>query len=262
MTAPHVTSEYTHTPVTVEGKTAVVIGGTSGIGRGIARGFAADGADVVATSRTGSKVEDAAEELASLGAETLEVTCDVTDRASIEALIDATEDAFGGIDILVNSGGAVARKGVLEVSDEDWHDVLAVQLDGVYRAIQLFGRRMDGGSIINIASLSAIMAIPDLAAYSAAKGGLDALTRAAAKELAPEIRVNAVRPGFIITPQTGDAYGPGSHRRTRIEERSHLGRMGTPDEIAGAAIYLASDAAGYTTGEVITVDGGFTPSAF
>mgnify|MGYP006280190725 CR=1 FL=1 len=254
--------EYVHTPVTVEGKTAVVIGGTSGIGRGIARGFAADGADVVATSRTASKVEDAAAELRSLGAETVEVTCDVTDRASLDALIDATEEKFDGVDVLVNSGGAVAREGVLAVSDEDWHDVLAVQLDGVYRAIQQFGRRMDDGSIINIASLSAIMAIPNLAAYSAAKGGLDALTRAAAKELAPAIRVNGVRPGFIMTPQTGDAYGPGSHRRKRVEERSHLGRMGTPEEIAGAAIYLASDAAGYTTGEIITVDGGFTPSAF
>lgn len=255
-------SEYTHTPVTVEGKTAVIIGGTSGIGRGIARGFAADGADVVATSRSESKVADAAEELRSLGAETVEITCDVTDRESIAALGEAVFDAFGDVDVLVNSGGAVAREGVLDVTDEQWDDVFAVQLDGVYRATQLFGRRMSTGSVINIASLSAIMGIPDLAAYSAAKGGLDALTRASAKELAPDIRVNAIRPGFIITPQTGDAYGPGSHRRERIEERAPMGRMGTPDELAGAAIYLASDAAGYTTGEIITVDGGFTPSAF
>jgi NAD(P)-dependent dehydrogenase (short-subunit alcohol dehydrogenase family) len=255
--------DYEHTPVSVEGKRAVVIGGTSGIGRAIALGFAADGAEaVVATSRTPERVEAAAEAVRERGAESLETTCDVSDPDSLRALADETVEAFGGVDVLVNSPSAIARKSVLDVSEEEWQDVLDVQLDGVYRAIKVFADRMDNGSIVNIASLSSVLALPDLSAYSAAKGGVESLTRVAAKDLAPDIRVNAIRPGFFITEQTEDAYAEGTDRHREVTRRSMLPRFGDPSELAGAAIYLAGDAASYTTGEVLTVDAGFSSSTF
>jgi NAD(P)-dependent dehydrogenase (short-subunit alcohol dehydrogenase family) len=255
--------EHEHTPVSVEGKRAVVIGGTSGIGRAIALGFAADGAEaVVATSRTPERVEAAAEAVRERGAASLELTCDVSERESLTALADGAVEAFGGVDVLVNSPSSIARESVADVTEAEWQDVLDVQLDGVYRAIRTFAERMETGSIVNIASLASVLALPDLAAYSAAKGGVDSLTRVAAKDLAPEIRVNAIRPGFFITEQTRDAYAEGTDRHRQVTGRSMLPRFGDPAELAGAAIYLASDAASYTTGEVLTVDGGFRSSTF
>lgn len=254
---------YEHAPVSVEGKRAVVIGGTSGIGRAIALGFAADGAEaVVATSRTPERVEDAAAAVRERGAESLELTCDVSDRESLAALADGTVEAFGGVDVLVNSPSAIARESVRDVEEDAWQHVLDVQLDGVYRAIQTFADRIGTGSVVNIGSLASVLALPELSAYSAAKGGIDALTRAAAKDLAPDIRVNAIRPGFFITEQTEDAYAEGTERHREVTRRSMLPRFGDPSELAGAAIYLASDAASYTTGEVLTVDGGFRTSTF
>jgi NAD(P)-dependent dehydrogenase (short-subunit alcohol dehydrogenase family) len=254
---------YEHAPVTVEGKRAVVIGGTSGIGRAIALGFAADGAEaVVATSRTPERVERAAGEVRERGAGSLELTCDVTDTDSLEALADGVVETFGSVDVLVNSPSAIARKAVQDVDEDEWQHVLDVQLDGVYRTIKVFAERMDEGSVINIASMASVLAMPDLSAYTAAKGGTEALTRAAAKDLAPDIRVNAIRPGYFITEQTKEAYAEGTERHRAVTGRSMLPRFGDPSELAGAAIYLASDAASYTTSEVVTVDGGFRTSVF
>lgn len=253
------------TPLTVAGKRCVVVGGTSGFGHAIARGFAADGAEaVVATGRSVDAVAETAAEIEELGATTLERTCDVTDRNSLVGLRDAAVDAFGGVDVVVNSAGAIARASLREVTEDEWDRVLSVQLDGVYRVVQVFADSLadGGGSVVNVSSLSARLANPEQAAYSAAKGGIDSLTRAAATELGPEVRVNAVRPGFFVTPQTADAYDPESRRVRLIEDRSPLGRMGDPDELVGAVVYLASDAAGYTTGEVLTVDGGFSDATF
>lgn len=255
-------AEFEHTPVSVAGKTAVVVGGTSGIGRGIARAFAADGADVVATSRTPERVATTAEELRELGAETVEVTCDVADRESLEALRDATLDELGGVDVLVNSPSALARAGLRDLTEEEWARVIEIQLTGVFRTTQVFAERMERGSVVNIASLSSQTTIRDLVAYSAAKGGVEAFTRTAARELAPDVRVNAIRPGFIETEQTADAYAEDTDRYGRITERAAAGRIGTPADVAGAAIYLASDAASYTTGAMLTVDGGFETGAF
>jgi NAD(P)-dependent dehydrogenase (short-subunit alcohol dehydrogenase family) len=256
-------ADHEHAPVSVEGKRTVVIGGTSGIGRAIALGFAADGAEAVAaTSRTPERVEATAEAVRERGADALELTCDVSDPESLAALADGMEESFGGVDVLVNSPSSIARKSVRDVTEEEWQDVLDVQLDGVYRAIRTFAGRMEGGSVVNIASLASVLALPELSAYSAAKGGVDALTRAAAKDLAPDIRVNAIRPGFFITEQTEDAYAEGTERYRQVTERSMIPRFGDPSELAGAAIYLASDAASYTTGEVLTVDGGFRTSTF
>ncbi|MFH5800696.1 SDR family NAD(P)-dependent oxidoreductase [Haladaptatus sp. CMAA 1911] len=254
------TNEYR--PVTVEGKTAVVIGGTSGIGRAIAIGFAKDGADVVATSRSESRVGDTAETLRAEGADTVEVTCDVIARETLESVRETVDAELGGTDVLVNSPSSIARSDIADATDAEWDAVFDVQLDGTRRATQVFAPEMEDGSIINVASLSAELAMPELAAYSTAKGGLGAFTRVAAQEFAPEVRVNAVRPGFIESKQTEGVYAEGMPRHDRIAERTAAGRLGHPEEIIGAAIYLASDAASYTTGEILTVDSGFTANTF
>ena len=254
--------EYDHQPVTVADRTAVVVGGTSGIGRAIALGFAEEGADVIAASRTAENVERTAGEIRDRGAETVEVTCDVTDRESVRELRDVAIDAFGSVDVLVNSPSHIARASVTDASEAEWERVFDVQLHGTFRATQLFAERMDEGAMINIASGSAQLAIPNLAAYTAAKGGVDSFTRAAAVELGPEIRVNAVRPGFVVTGQTEGTYTDGEPRYEVIKDRTTNERLGEPEEMVGAAIYLASDAASYTTGEIVTVDDGFIDATF
>ncbi|WP_129113895.1 SDR family NAD(P)-dependent oxidoreductase [Halegenticoccus tardaugens] len=248
--------------VTVNGRTAVIIGGTSGIGWGIARAFAEDGADVIATSRNDAKVADATEKLRSLGATTRAVACDVRDSTSIERLYEQAADVLGNIDVLVNSAGSVARASVTEMTDEQWERDIDVCLTGVFRACRIFGRRMDSGSIINISSMSAGQARERRAAYCAAKSGVNGLTRAAAADLAPDIRVNAISPGFVKTPLSGDAFDEGTKTRTAIDERTPMSRVATPEEIAGAAVYLASEASSFTTGEEVIVDGGYSDSAF
>lgn len=254
---------FKHTPVSVDGKRAVVVGGTSGIGQAIALAFAADGAGVIATSRGEEKVEETANEIEARGVETARVTCDVTDRESLERLRETAVEAFGGVDVVIASQGAISRETVLGIDDESWDHVTAVALDGVRRVTQAMAPAMSGsGSIINISSMAARLSMANLPAYSAAKGGVEAFTRAAAKELAPEIRVNAIAPGFVITPQNEETYAEGTEERTRIDERTPLGRVADREEIAGAAIYLGSDAASYVTGDVLTVDGGFGSSAF
>jgi NAD(P)-dependent dehydrogenase (short-subunit alcohol dehydrogenase family) len=254
--------EYKHTPVSVEGKRAIVIGGTSGIGQAIALGFAEDGADVIATSRGEQKVEETATEIEARGVQSARVTCDVTEAATLEAVRETAVETFGGIDIVVASQGAISRESVLGIEDDEWDHVLDVALDGVRRVTRAFAPAMgDDSSIVTISSLAAQLSMADLPAYSAAKGGVDAFTRAAARELAPEIRINAIAPGFVITPQNADTYAEGTEKRERIDERTPLGRVAEREEIVGAAIYLASDASSYVTGEVLTVDGGFANSA-
>ena len=253
--------EYEHAPVTVADKRAVVVGGTSGIGRAISLGFASEGADVVATSRDEDRTESTANAAGSLGARTARVTCDVTDLESLERVRETAVDAFGGIDVVVASQGAIARASVEDVTDEEWEFVTDVALNGVRRVTQAMTPAMsDGGSVINISSLSARLAMSDLAAYSAAKGGVEAFTRASAKELGPTVRVNAIAPGFVLTPQNEETYAEGTEKRDRIDERTHLGRIADPEDVVGAAVYLGSDAASYVTGEVLTVDGGFADS--
>ncbi|WP_224337651.1 SDR family NAD(P)-dependent oxidoreductase [Haloprofundus halobius] len=254
---------YEHTPVSVDGKRAVVIGGTSGIGQAIALGFASEGADVVATSRTESAVSSTADDIEELGANTARITCDVTARQSLDAVRETVVEEFGGIDVVVASQGAISRETVLGIEDDEWNFVTDVALDGVRKVTQTFAPAMDdGGSIVNISSMAARLSMANLPAYSAAKGGVEAFTRASAKELAPEIRVNAIAPGFVITPQNTDTYAEGTEKRAVIDARAPLGRVADREEIVGAAVYLASDAASYVTGEVLTVDGGFGDSAF
>ncbi|MFC5973669.1 SDR family NAD(P)-dependent oxidoreductase [Halomarina salina] len=247
--------------VSVDGKSAVVIGGTSGIGRAIALAFAEDGADVVATSRTEESVEQVTEELRERGATTTAVTCDVTDRESVEELCAVAEETLGSIDVLVNSAGVNAEASITEMTEEEWAQDIEVDLTGVFRACQVFGRVMGEGSIVNISSMSAGQAREERASYVAAKSGVDGLTRAASADLAPEIRVNAIAPGFVKTEMAGPKLDDGTEFRETVDERTPMERVATPDEIAGTAIYLASDAASFTTGEVVVVDGGYDNSA-
>lgn len=169
---------------------------------------------------------------------------------------------MGEVDVVVTSAGAVSREDFVDIPESEWRRVCDVQLDGVYRLFQTFARRMVEGSIIAISSIAADLSIPNLSAYSVAKGGTDSLIYTAATELAPDIRVNAIAPGFVITSQNEDTYAEGTEKRAAIDQRTSLSRVAERDEMVGAAIYLASDAASYTTGEVLTVDGGFARGAF
>jgi NAD(P)-dependent dehydrogenase (short-subunit alcohol dehydrogenase family) len=247
--------------INLKDKTAVVIGGTSGIGQEIARGFADDGADVIATSRSEDSVAEMATELRAENVTTTEVTCDVRDRDSIEHLQDIAIDVFGRVDILVNSAGSVNHASLSEMTESEWNQGIDVFLTGVFHACQIFGSSMTDGSIINISSMSARQAREHRPAYCAAKSGVNGLTRAAAADLAPETRVNAIAPGFVQTELAGKRLADGSSIRENIDERTPLNRVASPEEIAGAAVYLASDAASFTTGEILTVDGGYDRSA-
>lgn len=248
-------------PIDVEGKAAVVIGGTGGIGNAIAEDLARGGADVIATSRSADAVKVVAADLRDMGAETAEVTCDVTDRESIERVRDVAIDTFDNVDVLVNSAGSVAQSPITEISEDEWYHDIEVDLNGVFRACQIFARAMDCGSIVNISSLSANQAREARAAYCAAKAGVDGLTRAAAADLAPDVRVNAIAPGFVKTEMAGPKLEDGSDFRAHVDDRTPMGRVANPDEISGIALYLASDAASFTTGEVITIDGGYDKSS-
>lgn len=255
--------DYEHTSVSVANKTAVVIGGTSGIGQAIALGFASEGADVIATSRSEKRVESTADAIEERGANTTRVTCDVTNPETLEVVRETAVEEFGSVDVIVASQGAISRETVVDIDDAEWDHVLDIALAGVRRVTQAMEPALsDGGVIVNISSLAARLSMSNLPAYSAAKGGVEAFTRSSAKELAPDIRVNAIAPGFVITPQNSDTYAKGTEKRQQIDERTPLGRVADRDEIVGAAIYLASDAASYVTGEVVTVDGGFADSAF
>jgi NAD(P)-dependent dehydrogenase (short-subunit alcohol dehydrogenase family) len=249
--------------LSVAGKRTLVIGGTSGLGHAIATGFAADGATVVASSRSESAIEETATAIRDQGSETLVQACDVTDRESLRTLRESIVDRFDGLDTLVISAGAIARDPIDTVAESEWRRVLDVQLDGVYRVLQIFGPIVDtGGSIVTISSMAAQLAMPGLPAYSAAKGGVEALTRVAAVEFGPDRRVNAIAPGYIITPQNRETYAEGTEKRETIESRTALDRLGDPADVVGATVYLASDAGAYTTGAVLPVDGGFSIGTF
>ena len=242
----------------LNGKSAVVIGGTQGIGRAIALGFADAGACVVASSRSNQAVEQMAHDLEGRGTQTLRVVSDVADRNSLEALRDAVIAAFGKVDILVNCAGMTARVPTLECTEETWDRIMDVNLTGTLRACQIFGKSMLArgyGRIINIASLSTFVAFHEVAAYGASKAAVAALTRSLAVEWsASGVSVNAIAPGIFPTELNRRIIE--SPRGKELLLRSPMRRFGVVEEIAGAAVYLASDASSYTTGQVIVVDGG------
>jgi NAD(P)-dependent dehydrogenase (short-subunit alcohol dehydrogenase family) len=246
----------------LEGKCAVVVGGTSGIGRAIAIGLASAGASVVASSRSKEAVDSIAGCLEKRGGKTLRIVSDVLDRASLENLHDAVLAAFGRIDILVNSAGITKRVPTLDCSEELWQSIMNVNLNGTLRACQIFGAtmlRQKKGRIINIASLSTFVAFHEVAAYGASKAAVGALTRSLAVEWAPHgVCVNAIAPGIFPTDLNRELLD--SPRGKELIARTPMARFGTVDEVVGAAVYLASDESAFTTGQIIAVDGGFLAS--
>jgi NAD(P)-dependent dehydrogenase (short-subunit alcohol dehydrogenase family) len=245
------------------GRTAVVIGGTSGIGRALTVGLAHAGADVVATARRAELVDQTAAEIEQLGRRTLRVASDVTDSASLRALLAATVDAFGKVDIMVNCAGRTKRVPTLDLGEEDWDAILETNLTGTLRAAQVFGRHMVNrryGRIINIASLSSFVALFEVAAYAASKAAVASLTKSLAIEWAPfNVCVNAIAPGVFRTPLNSNLLD-GTDRGREFLLRTPMKRFGQLDELAGAAVFLASEAASFVTGEVLVVDGGFLAS--
>jgi len=247
----------------LKGKTAVVVGGTSGIGLTLARGLAEAGADVVATGRRAELVRAAADEIRKLGRRSMVVSCDVTRRASVQELHDAVCADFGHVDIVVNCAGISKRQPTLNVTDSDWNNILEVNLTGTLRACQVFGRDMvkrGYGRIINIGSLSSFLGLYEVAAYGASKAALASLTKSLAVEWARYgVCVNAIVPGVFRT-ELNTPLLDGTARGEEFLLRTPMHRFGELDELVGAAVFLASDAASFVTGHLLVVDGGFLAS--
>ena len=244
--------------LSLTGKTAVVVGGTLGIGRALALGLAAAGADVVATSRARDGIDSVAAEIEARGRRTLRIASDVTDRPSLVELRDAVLAEFGKVDILVNSAGTTRRIPTLECTEEIWDAIMDVNLKGTLRACQIFGSAMlerGEGCILNIASMATFVAFHEVAAYGASKAAVGALTKSLAVEWARlGVRVNAIAPGIFPTALNRNLLD--SPRGHELLMRTPMGRFGHVDELVGAAVYLCSDAASFTTGQILIVDGG------
>lgn len=247
----------------LSGRTALVVGGTSGIGRAIALGLADAGADVVATARRASEVAEVASEIRSRGRRSLEICSDVTDRDTLERLHAETIAAFGKVDVLVNAAGVTERVPTLECPEDLWHTVLETNLTGTLRACQIVAPgmvRQRWGRIINIASLATFVAFCEVAGYGASKAGVGALTKSLAVELARHgVCVNAIAPGFFPTALNEELLNQTPRGREALL-RTPMGRFGHLEELAGTAVFLASESASFMTGQVIAVDGGYLTS--
>ena len=244
-------------------KTAVVIGGTSGLGRAIAVGLARSGANVIASGRRGELIEQVSSEIEKTKRETLRKTVDVVNRQSIDDLRDAVVERFGGVDILINAAGQTAKNPTTEVAESQWQTILDTNLNGTLRACQSFYeplKKSGKGKIVNIASLSSFVAFHEVAAYGASKAAVLALTRSLGCEWAQNgINVNALVPGVFPT-ELNEQLLNGTERGREILMRTPMKRFGRAEELVGAAIFLSSDAASFITGQTIAVDGGYLAS--
>lgn len=247
----------------LEGKVAVVTGGTSGIGRALSLGLADAGADTIATARRQQQVDETAAAVESRGRRTLRLTSDVCERASLERLLTATLDNFGKVDILVNCAGIIKRAPTLEFAEEEWNGILDTNLTGTLRACQVFGKPMlerGYGRIINIASLNSFVSLSEVAAYAASKAGVASLTRSLAVEWSKRgVTVNAIAPGVFRTDLNAKLLDS-TARGQELLMRTPMGRFGKTEELVGAAVFLASDSSSFITGQILAVDGGFLAS--
>ena len=244
-------------------RNAVVVGGTSGIGLTIAKGLAQAGANVIATGRRANLVEAAAEEIRKAGVKSLALSCDVGDTASIEAVLEGAKREWGGVDILVNSAGITKRTPTLDVAPSEWNSILDTNLNGTLRTCQIFGRHMvekEYGRIINIGSIASMLALYEVAAYCASKAAVAGLTKSLAIEWAKHgVCVNAILPGVFRTDINAKLLD-GTARGAEFLLRTPMGRFGQLEELAGAAVFLASEAASFVTGHLLAVDGGILAS--
>ena len=252
-----------HPALDLTSRTAVVVGGTSGIGLALAQGLAQAGANVVPSGRRAELVESAVQSIQKSGRRSLVTTCDVTQRDTVEALLDAVYAEFGAVDILVNCAGTTQRTPALDVPEDEWKCILDTNLNGALRTCQIFGRKMIErryGRIINVASLSSLVALYEVAAYGASKAALASLTRSLAIEWARYgVCVNAIVPGVFRT-EMNSALLDGTPRAQEFLLRTPMRRFGNVEELVGAAVFLASDAASFVTGHLLVVDGGFLAS--
>jgi NAD(P)-dependent dehydrogenase (short-subunit alcohol dehydrogenase family) len=244
----------------LEGKTAIVTGGAQGIGQGIAESFLREGCRLVIADCDEKAGRGA---LRKLGHEERcrFIAADVAREEDVDALVKGTLAVFGGIDILVNNAGIMIRKPLLDLSLAEWHRVLAVNLTGAFLCTRgcIPSLRERKGKIINIASTRALMSEPDTEAYTASKGGLVALTHALALSLGPQVRVNCISPVWIDVGGRHQEGGAGQEQFSPMDHLQHpTGRVGTPEDVAALAVFLASDESGFVTGQNFIIDGGMT----
>jgi NAD(P)-dependent dehydrogenase (short-subunit alcohol dehydrogenase family) len=246
-------------PFDLSGRVALVTGASQGLGRRFAAVLAGRGAAVGLAARQSGKLAELERQIAEGRGRVASVAMDVTDRSSIERAVGAVEDALGPIDVLINNAGVAVSKGVLEQTEADWDQVVGTNLKGAFFVAQTVAKRMverGGGNIVNIASVLALGVIGHLAPYAASKGGLWQLTKTMALELARhDVRVNALAPGYIVT-EINRAFLETGAAGERIKKRIPQRRFGTPEDLDGALLLLASDASRYMTGSIVVIDGG------